>query len=67
MSPLYRETIENGSVIRIITREQAEARNAQNQLVKSKDAIARSVSGYKQAGQAQPPRTFKATRSDNLR
>jgi len=67
MSPLYRKTIEKGTVINIISKEEADSRNAQGQLIKSKNGIVDTVANPKKPGQAQPTRTFTATRSDGLR
>jgi len=39
MSPLYRDTIEHGSIIKIITKEEADSRSARNQATKLKNKI----------------------------
>ena len=63
MSPLYRETIESGTVINIITREEADARRAQQQF----PTKSQPTTEPKKAGQAQPVRKFIHHRADKRR
>lgn len=68
MSPLYRKTIKSGSVINIISKEEADSRSAQNRLTDTKNQIKSGYENIKKSGQAQQPiSTFKATRSDGRR
>ena len=55
MSPLYAGTIEEGSIINVITQEQAQSRTAQTQLTNIKRFSFKTNENPKQAGQARQP------------